>query len=290
MIAVAGVTGHTGQAAAEALFQLGRPIRVVVRDVSKGEPWKARGAEVAIASLDDADALTGALTGVDAAYLLVPPAYASPDPLAAQRVVVDALAKAVGRSELRHVVLLSSIGAQHATGVGPIQTLHTAEQALASTGRSVTALRAAYFVENWTGVLSAVAAQGILPSFLPLDQPMEMAATADFGGVAAELLTGAVPAGFRAVEMGGHALVSPRQLAASFGQLLGRQIEPILVPLDQVVTTFSGLGFSQSAASLMREMYEGLASGRVGFEDPAAPHVRGTLTPLDVLGPSLARA
>ena len=81
--------------------------------------------------------------------------------------------------------------------------------------------------------------------------------------------------------MGGHAPVSPRQLAASLGQMLGRHIEPILVPLDQVVLTFTGLGFSESAASLMREMYEGLGSGRVGYEDPAAPHVRGTLTPVE---------
>lgn len=290
MIAVAGVTGHTGQAAAEALLQLGRPVRVVVRDAAKGEPWKARGAEVAVASLDDADALTRALSSVDAAYLLVPPAYAAQDPLAAQQVVVNALTLAVGRSQLRHVVLLSSIGAQHATGVGPIRTLHTAEQALASTGRSITALRAAYFVENWSGVLGAVAGQGILPSFLPLDQPIEMAATADIGGVAAELLTGATTAGFRAVEMGGPAPMSPRQLAVGLGGLLGRHIEPLLVPLDQVVATFTGFGFSESAASLIREMYEGLALGRVAYEDPAAPHVRGTLTPLDVLGPSLGRA
>ena len=120
MIAVAGATGHTGKAVADALLQLGRPVRVIVRDAVKGESWKARGAEVAVASLDDADALSRALAGVDSAYLLIPPAYAATDALAAQRVVVNALAEAVGRSQLRHVVLLSSIGGQHATGVGPI--------------------------------------------------------------------------------------------------------------------------------------------------------------------------
>jgi uncharacterized protein YbjT (DUF2867 family) len=290
MIAVAGATGHTGKAVADALLQLGRPVRVIVRDPVKGETWKARGAEVAVASLGDADALSRALSGADSAYLLIPPAYGAPDALAAQRVVVNAVAEAVGRSQLRHVVLLSSIGSQHATGVGPIRTLHAAERALAATGHSTTALRASYFVENWAGVLGAVAGQGILPSFLPLDQPIEMAATSDIGGVAADLLLGPAPAGFKAVEMGGHAPLSPRELAVSLGQMLGRHIEPILVPLDQVVPTFTGLGFSESAATLMREMYEGFGSGRVGYEDPAAPHVRGTLTPVDVLGPTLARA
>lgn len=117
-----------------------------------------------------------------------------------------------------------------------------------------------------------------------------MAATTDIGGVAAELLLGPAPAGFKTVEMGGHTPVSPRQRAVSLGQMMGRHIEPILVPLDQVVPTFTGLGFSESAATLVREMYEGFGSGRVAYEEPAAPHVRGTQTPVDVLSPSLARA
>ena len=156
MIAVAGATGHTGKAVADGLLQLGHRVRVIVRTADKGEPWKARGAEVAVASLDDADALTRALTGANAAYLLVPPAPSAPDVLAAQRVVVNALADSVCRSQLGHVVLLSSIGAQHATGVGPIRTLHDAEQALRATGRATTALRAPYFIENWAAVLGAV--------------------------------------------------------------------------------------------------------------------------------------
>jgi uncharacterized protein YbjT (DUF2867 family) len=290
MIAVAGATGHTGKAVADGLLQLGHRVRVIVRNAEKGEPWKARGAEVAVASLDDADALTRALTGADAAYLLVPPAPSASDSLAAQRVVVNALAESVRRSQLGHVVLLSSIGAQHATGVGPIRALHDAEQALRATGRPTTALRAPYFIENWAAVLGAVTGQGVLPSFLPLDEPLEMAAAADIGGVAAELLLGAVPSGVRTVEMGGHEPVSPRQVAEDLSKLLGRHIEPVQVPLDQVVPTFTGFGFSENAASLVREMFEGLGSGRVAYEDPAAPHVRGALRPADALGPLLAPA
>ncbi len=79
MIAVTGATGHTGKAVTDALLQLGRPVRVIVRDPAKGESWKARGAEVAVASLDDVEALTRALSGADAAYLLVPPASGAPD-------------------------------------------------------------------------------------------------------------------------------------------------------------------------------------------------------------------
>jgi uncharacterized protein YbjT (DUF2867 family) len=141
MFAVAGVTGHTGRATAEGLLQHGERVRVIVREPAKGEPWKARGAEVALASLDDAVALTRALTGARGAYLLVPPAYGAPDLLGAQRVVTQALAAAVRQSDVGHVVFLSSIGAQHASGVGPVRSLHVSEQAVRATGKPVTVLR-----------------------------------------------------------------------------------------------------------------------------------------------------
>jgi uncharacterized protein YbjT (DUF2867 family) len=290
MIAVTGATGHTGRACVEALLGAGGQVRVVVRDRSRADTWATRGVDVAVATLDDPEAVTLALTSVRAAYLMVPPDYAAADLLAAQRRVVNALADAVRRSRLAHAVLLSSIGAQHAAGVGPIGSLHAAEEALRATGRPLTILRAPYFLENWVPVLDAVATRGILPSFLPLDAPFEMAGTADIGAVAAELLQGTPPDGVRVVEMGGHAPVSPRQIADALGHALGRHIEPIATPLDQVVPTFTGLGLPEGTAALFREMYEGVAGGLVAFEDPAAPHVRGLLTAADVLAPMLARA
>jgi uncharacterized protein YbjT (DUF2867 family) len=288
MIAVAGVTGHTGRAAAEALLRDGEQVRVIVRNTTKGEPWKARGAEVAIASLDDADAVTRALTGARGAYLLVPPAYNASDLLAAQRLVADAIVAAVARSDVPHVVLLSSIGAQHATGVGPIRTLHAAEQRMRATGKPVTLFRASYFIENWAAVLDAVRGQGVLPSFIALDLAMEMIAADDVGELAAGLLRGPAPTGVQVVEAGGPAPTTPRDLARDLGNVLGRPIQPVHVSLDQVVPTFTGLGLPQNTAELFREMYEAVATGRLAYEDPAAPHIRGTRRPVDVLGPLLA--
>jgi uncharacterized protein YbjT (DUF2867 family) len=81
MYAIAGVTGNTGSVVAETLLAQGKPVRVIVRDAAKGEPWRANGAEVAVASLDDAAALTRALTGVEGAYLLIPPNLSTTTPL-----------------------------------------------------------------------------------------------------------------------------------------------------------------------------------------------------------------
>src|SRR4051812_26960525 len=111
MYAIAGVTGHTGSAAAAALLAQGKPVRVIVRDAAKGSAWRARGAEVAVASLDNQAALTAALTGAAGAFLLLPPAgtTTSATPLEDNARLSATLAGAVRAAKLPHVVLLSSI-------------------------------------------------------------------------------------------------------------------------------------------------------------------------------------
>ena len=79
MFVVAGVSGKTGSVVARTLLENGKKVRVVVRDAKKGDEWKAKGAEVAVASVDDAGALTKALQGAEGAYLLLPPQMGSSD-------------------------------------------------------------------------------------------------------------------------------------------------------------------------------------------------------------------
>ncbi len=291
MIAVAGVSGHTGRAVAHVLLTQGAAARVIVRDEKKGAEWEARGAEVAVASLDDAEALARALKGAKGAYLLIPPAYAAPDLLAAQAVTRDAIVRAIAKSGVGHVVFLSSIGAHELSGTGPVRTLHDAEQALRKASTPVTILRAPYFLENWAQVLPAVTSEGVLPSFLPLDKPIETAATADIGEYAASLLGAPPPATTRVVEFGGPRPLTPRDVANDLATVIGRQITPVQVPLDQVVPTFTSAGIPETAARLLEEMYRALAAGdRMNFESSGAPHARGRRTPADVLGPLLARS
>src|ERR1041384_282546 len=134
--AIAGTTGRTGKVIANALIDAGKKGRVIVRDAAKGEEWKKRGAEVAIADLNDAPALAKALQGVEGAYLLVPPSYTD-DYRAAQDAISNALAEALQTTPVPHVVLLSSIGAQHAAGTGPIAGLHVTEGLFAKLSGSV---------------------------------------------------------------------------------------------------------------------------------------------------------
>src|SRR6185503_17414307 len=187
MFVIAGVTGHTGRAAAETLLGHGQKLRVIVREAKQGEPWKARGAEVAVASLTDAAALTQALSGAQGAYLLLPPNYQTDDLLSAQRAITEAISQAVRKSGLPHLVFLSSVGAELADGTGPVRGLHHAEVTLAKAAKNATFLRPGYFFENFGMVLPATQG-GVLPTFMTPGKAIPMAATADVGRIAAECL------------------------------------------------------------------------------------------------------
>ncbi len=271
MYVIAGVSGNTGSIVANHLLDQGHPVRVIVRDAAKGEPWRARGAEVAVAALEDTAALTRALAGARGAYLLLPPRPTSHDPQGEQRTVTASLRAAVAAAKVPHVVLLSSIGAQHADGTGPIASLHVAERELAAV-TSLTAVRAAYFLQNWAG---AVAALPALPTFVPASLRFPQVSVRDIGRVAAQALIEGAGRGTQVIELSGPADISAEQLAATLATITSKDVRAQEAPLDAVVPTFTSFGMSTEVAAQYREMYAGIISGRVDWERGGARAVRG---------------
>ncbi|MBA2252285.1 MAG: NmrA family NAD(P)-binding protein [Nitrospirales bacterium] len=277
MFAVAGVTGQTGAVVATTLLERKQPVRVIVRTSEKGDAWKAKGAQVAVASLEDAQALANALKGATGAYLLVPPDYKATQYLEDRKRVVDAMASAVESSGLHHVVLLSSIGGYLTAETGPIRALHYAERRLGAVAHSMTIVRAPYFMENWVAVLGAARSQGVLPSFLSPSRKIPMIAVRDIGHIAAECLLDQ-PKGRRVLELSGPQDYSPEDVAAVMGQHLHRHVKVQPLPLSAVIPTFTAMGFSEDVATLFEEMYAGLENGRITYEGNGACRPRGLVT------------
>lgn len=285
MFVVAGVTGKTGAVVAETLLGAGKKVRVVVRDQEKGRAWAAKGAEIAVVpTLDDAVPLTAALRGASGAYLLSPPDMGSSDFRAERRATFESVAKAIDDSGVGHVVLLSSIGAQHDAGTGPIVTVHDAEQRLAKTKAKLTFVRAAYFLENF-GAVAGAAKAGKLPTFLPADFRFSMVTTRDIGLTAAKaLLEGPPGQKVDVIELAGQKDLTGSEVAAIFASVLGHAVAAEEHPLDAVVPTFTSFGISAHIAGLYREMYDGLLQGKVAWEgSPRARLVRGTTDPAVVV-------
>ncbi len=276
MFVVVGATGHTGSAVVETLLSKKKPVRIVVRSADKGAAWKAKGADVAVASLDDVPALIKVFEGSTGIYLMVPPNYGATAWLSDQQARMDRAAEAVKKSGVSHVVYLSSIGGQLPNGTGPIRAVHYGEGKLADAAKHLTILRPPSFMENWAPVIGMAKAQGVLPTFVAPQAKIPTISTRDIGRIGAErLLSGGQ--GRTVVELAGPEEYSADQAAEALGAILGKKVVTQHAPLSAVVPTYKSFGFSDEAARLFEEMYTAFSTGVVGYETPENL-VRGTIT------------
>jgi uncharacterized protein YbjT (DUF2867 family) len=283
MFVITGATGNTGSVAAEALLDAGKRVRVVVRNAAKAKHLATRGAEVVEADLTNEAAMVEAFQGAEGVYLLSPPDVTLADFFAVRKQLIESLARAAKAAAVKHVVFLSSIGAQHGSGTGMIVSTYEGERALRATGLPVTFVRAAYFVENWASVVQAARQDGVLPSFIAASRSMPMVASRDIGTtVARALLDG--PRATRVIELAGPAEVSPEEVATTLSQLLGRAVKVAEAPLEAAVPAFTSFGFSASVAEGFHGMYAGIANGRVAWEGGSAEAARGTTSLETALG------
>lgn len=261
---IAGVSGKTGAAAANALLERGQAVKVLVRDAAKGETWLARGAQVAVLSLDDHAALAAALAGASGAYLINPPDYATPDPVSKARKIGAAFAYAIAESALPHAVVLSSFGAQRAQGTGIIATLHALESELAKVERPISFVRASAFMQNQGSVVELARTQSILPSMLqPLDRAIDMVDTTDIGTFVADLLIAGAKGTRQVIEFTGPRASSPNDAAAILARVYDRDVVAVAPPREQWAGILEQGGMSKEVARLFVEMFDGINSGVV---------------------------
>src|SRR5204863_5956677 len=116
MFVITGATGHTGRVVAQTLLDRKQKVRLVVRDAARAAQWKERGAEIAVSTLENPETLAQAFSGADGVYAMVPPNTTSNNVLADQKRVVESIARALETARPRHVVMLSSIGAELESG------------------------------------------------------------------------------------------------------------------------------------------------------------------------------
>lgn len=220
MITVLGASGNTGGRVVRRLREGGEAVRAVGRDAGRLADAAAHGAEPHVADITDRGALTRALAGADAAYVLMPLDLAAPGYRAQQEQVGTAIAGALADARVPHVVALSSLGAELSSGTGFLETLHEQEQRLAALDASVVVLRPGLFFESFLPALAPMLATGVHHDTIDPDVALPMVATADIGDAAAALLRDPDAAGVR--ELPGPEELTVPDAVARLGAAIGR--------------------------------------------------------------------
>lgn len=287
MFAITGITGNVGSVVARTLLDAGKSIRAMVRDRAKGAVWAERGAEVAVADINDAGALAAAFKGADGVFALVPPNFDPALGFPEAGAIAATLKTAIQTARPGKVVYLSTIGAQ-ATQTN-LLTQHTIiEEVLRESPVPITFFRAGWFMENFGWDVAPARDKGVISSFLqPLDKPVPMVATEDIGRLAAELLQ-QTWTGHRVVELEGPKRVTPNEVAATFAELLGKPVRMEVVPRDTWDQLFRSQGMKNPEPRI--RMLDGFNEGWIEFESGEAGSRKGTVALKTVLNTLIERA
>jgi uncharacterized protein YbjT (DUF2867 family) len=265
-----GASGNTGHIVANNLLTRGQKIRVIGRNSAHLQPLTSKGAEAFIADVTDASALAKAFHGADAAYVMIPPNPTNKDPLSYSNRVSDVIAAAVQSAGTKNVVALSSIGAELASGTGPVVGLHSLEEKLKQINNTnVLFLRCGYFMENTLPQVNAIRQMGVVAGPLRPDLKVPMIATRDIGAVAADILLHPTIHGKETRELLGQRDLSYSEVAATIGKAIGKtDLNYVHLRDDQFRGVLVQMGKSESMASLLLEMTQALNSGKMHALEP----------------------
>jgi len=268
---VLGATGNTGHIVAEELLKYGQSVRVVGRSADKLAKLTALGAEACVADLQKHDEVKRAFEGVEAAYVLIPPNFAAPDFRKYQDEVTDNVTDAIASGGTKYAVTLSSIGAQSATGVGPVNGLHYLETQLDGIPDLNTLhVRAGFFMENLFGSLGMIKNMNFYGAATPADAPWPLICASDIGHYSANRL--------KALNFNGknvQYLLGPRDVSGSEAAvILGTALELGVLPYvqfsyDDMKKGMVGAGLPEQFADLFVELYNGFNNGLLTYRRDA---------------------
>ncbi|WP_338866431.1 NAD(P)H-binding protein [Myxococcus stipitatus] len=278
MLTVMGATGNTGKKVVEMLLAAGQPVRALGRSEQRLGELAARGAEVLAGDPSDAAFLTRAFHGSSAVYVMLPEDRESPDYHQDQRRKGEAIVQAIRESRVRHVVALSSLGADQPEGTGLLLTLRAQEERLKTLrDTNILLLRPASFFENFLNALPLIQHQGINADSVDPDLSVPVIASRDIAAVAASALQRRDWNSVVVRELLGQRDLSYREATRILGARLGRPgLDYVQLPPGEMHQALVQAGMSETFAGLYVQMTQAFNEGRV---QPRAGRTADNTTP-----------
>lgn len=260
-----GATGNTGKAITLALLRDGHRVRALGRSEQRLADLAAAGAETLAGDPADPAFLTGAFSGADAVYTLLPTDPTRPDVTAQVARLGAAIVTAAAAAEVPYLVALSSLGAESEADTGFITTLHAQEARLRTlTGTNVLFLRPGLFFESFHPALEVIQQAGVNADVVDPDVPVPMVATRDVAAVAAAALSARDWTGVAVREVLGPRDLTYAEVTTIIGDRIGRPDLPyVRLPEAELAGMLAGAGMSEEAADLHVRMGRALSDGTV---------------------------
>lgn len=273
MYAITGASGNIGSKIADILLAKGEKVRVIGRDIIKLQRFVDRGAEAAVGDLLDVPFMTRAYAGATAVFAMIPPNYMARDFRAHQNIIGANIATAIFEAGVRHVVNLSSQGAELPRGTGPIVGLHDQEERLNGlTGLNVLHLRCTYFMENLLLQIPLIHRYGYPGSAVRGDKKFAMIATRDIAAVAAERLVKRDFTGKSVQDLLGQRDLSLNEAFTIIGRRIGlSDLRYFQFSYEDAAKKMIEGGLSTNVSWLFVEMSRALNDGLFAVNRPRLP-------------------
>ncbi len=262
---ITGGAGHISSPLTEKLLQAGHQVTVVGRSAEKLQPLVSKGATAAIGSVEDAAFVKSAFEGADAVYAMIPPNFAADNFRHYQNIVARNYVDAIVSNNIKHVVVLSSIGAHMGNGAGPVDGLADFEDLLKKQQElNVKFLRPSYFMYNLFSMIPLIKGMNIVGgNFAGGDEKLVLVHTSDIAAAAAEELLALNFNGFSVRYIAGDEKTGA-EIAAALSNAISKPGIPWVVFSDeQSLEGMKQAGLKETMAEAYTTMGRALREGKM---------------------------
>jgi len=160
---ITGSIGNISKPIVDGLVKAGKNVSVITSKADKVKEIEQLGAKALVGSVSDKEFVKKAFAGADVVYTMIPPIWVTSNWRKSQNEVGEVYINAIKSNNIKYVVNLSSLGANHKNGVGPVGALSDFEQELnAIPGLNVKHLRPSFFYYNLLAQIGLIKNAGIM--------------------------------------------------------------------------------------------------------------------------------
>jgi uncharacterized protein YbjT (DUF2867 family) len=264
-VIVTGSLGNISKPLTKVLVEKGHTVTVISSKLEKQKDIEALGATAAIGSLENVDFLVSTFTGADAVYCMVPPNNYfnhNLDLLAYYSRLGNNYAQAIGRSGVKHVLNLSSIGAHLDKGSGILIGAHNVEKILnqLSSDVAITHIRPTSFYYNLFVYVDMIKAEGFIAANYGEDDKVPWVSPIDIAAAIAEEIV--TPLVGRKVRYVASEELTCNETASILGVAIGQpDLKWIIITSEQMQSGLEASGMNPQIAAGLVEMYASFHSG-----------------------------